>query len=689
MWRSITALLLLVSISCFTLANTDDPAGWEKVFPKATSIGEKESSPPVWPVYQAFDKIGYVFHSLDYITIPAFSGEPVDMLVGLDLNGKFTGVELIEHREPIFLHGLGEKPLLEFISQYEGLGIRDNVKVGSGHSDTGTYIDGITKATVSVVVINQSIVLSALAVARQKLAGFEAPAEVEINQDVFENLSLDELNKNEYIKPLQLSESEVQQQLADYSQKICTDCENAIDLEFGYLNVPTIGRQILSESDYQRLLEKLEPNEHAIYIASRGDYSFIDDDFVPASVPDRVIIQQGGFPIEIRDLNFFDVSDPLTDHLQSFDHVKVFRIKPQTGFNPSSFWELFLNVSAGSEILYTVQNHQFGQNYQLPEKFFIKKEIVDAVAQDQPVWVSLWQSKKFQIGIIGLALVALTIIFINQHKLVKKPKRFHQLRWAYLAFTLVYIGWYAQGQLSVVNIYPIIQSFFTGFRIETYLNDPVLFILWSYVFVSLFIVGRGLFCGWLCPFGALQEMAGWLAKKLNIKQIKIKEPVHEKLAWVKYAILIGLVAVSLYSVETAEVWSEVEPFKTSITLHFIRSWPFVVYSVILLGLGLFIHKFYCRYVCPLGAGLAILGWFHKVEWLTRRQECGSPCALCYHKCEIKAIKTTGKVDYNECIQCLECIVYYDNDDLCPPQIAKSKKAKKQSDKIIPSLAVEV
>jgi len=51
--------------------------------------------------------------------------------------------------------------------------------------------------------------------------------------------------------------------------------------------------------------------------------------------------------------------------------------------------------------------------------------------------------------------------------------------------------------------------------------------------------------------------------------------------------------------------SEVEPFKTSIVLKFAREWPFVVYALTLLAAGRFVERFFCRYLCPLGAALAI------------------------------------------------------------------------------------
>ncbi len=64
-------------------------------------------------------------------------------------------------------------------------------------------------------------------------------------------------------------------------------------------------------------------------------------------------------------------------------------------------------------------------------------------------------------------------------------------------------------------------------------------------------------------------------------------------------IFLGLFGVSLMSVEQAEHLAEIEPFKTAIILKFIRAWPFVAYAGALLVAGLFVERFYCRYLCPL------------------------------------------------------------------------------------------
>ncbi|MGB1702904.1 MAG: 4Fe-4S binding protein, partial [Cycloclasticus sp.] len=131
-----------------------------------------------------------------------------------------------------------------------------------------------------------------------------------------------------------------------------------------------------------------------------------------------------------------------------------------------------------------------------------------------------------------------------------------------------------------------------------------------------------------------------------------------------------------YDLALAQTLSEIEPFKTTITLGFDREWYFVVFAVSLLTIGLFVHKFYCRYVCPLGAGLAILGRFHLFKWLDRRKDCGKPCQVCHVRCDIKAIKKTGQIDYSECIQCLECLVIYNDQQQCAPVMLKNKRAFK-------------
>lgn len=674
----ILSLFWVVSTFSFALS-TKSPNDWQKVFPHATSIGNKQSSPPVWPVYQEDNIIGYLFHSIDVVALPAFSGKPVDMLIGIDLEGKLTGVKVIDHQEPIFLHGLGEQPLFNFVKQYAGLSIRDNIKVGKASNSAHVVIDGITKATISVVVINETILLSSLNIARKILDGFVTKDIAKISKN-YQPVDFQTLLSEGYMANLELSEAQLVKAFDDneITKKLNLSNERSlssvVDLRFAYLNPPMIGKNLLGD-DYERLMEQLKDGDHAIGVWSYGSYHHVNEDFIPASIPERLSISQNDVPIEIRDLNFYDFYEDKTDNYRGAKTFNIFRIKSQSGFDPGSPWTMSLTVGYGNNPWLEQISVVFPKDYQLLSSLYSYPE-ADNKKESRPLWLELWHKRAGEIFILTLSLVILTCLFIFQHQLSRRFRLFHRVRWFFLFYTLIFIGWYAQGQLSVVNIFPILHSLFNGFEIQTYLMDPIIFILWAYVFVSLFLIGRGLFCGWLCPFGALQEMVGWLAKKWRIRQLKIAYPLHKKLQLIKYGVLVLLLALSLYANVMAEVMAEIEPFKTTFTLMFVRTWPFVMYALVLLGAGLYINKFYCRYVCPLGAGLSLLGRFHPIKWLSRRKECGSPCTLCHHKCDIKAILPSGAIDYNECVQCFECIAYYNNDSLCPPKKQANKQLKK-------------
>ncbi|MDU6244541.1 MAG: 4Fe-4S binding protein, partial [Bradyrhizobium sp.] len=205
---------------------------------------------------------------------------------------------------------------------------------------------------------------------------------------------------------------------------------------------------------------------------------------------------------------------------------------------------------------------------------------------------------------------------------------------------------------------------------------PLIFILWAATAAGLLFWGRGPFCGWLCPFGALQELTNTAAKWLKVPQITVPWGLHERLWPIKYIIFLGLFGLSLYSVALAEQFAEVEPFKTAILLKFARSWPFVLYAAALLGIGLFIERFFCRYLCPLGAALAIPGRIRTFEWLRRWKECGSPCQRCAKECPVQSIHPEGHINVNECIYCMHCQELYYDDQRCPHMIQVRLKREK-------------
>lgn len=689
-------ILLSLLLCCFAATpvraelSDDTRQVIQELFPSATVIEDQLADFPVYPVYQLQELLGYAYLSTDFSKLPGFAGKPITMMVGLDTQGRFTGVRVLHHHEPVFLHGLGEESLYEFVDQYEGRALTEQIVVSSsgrsGRTSSGNvvYFDGVSKATVSVLIINDSVLSSALQVARNKLEGFAQAAPTRARDDIYEPLTWAQLLERGYVTRIEVTADEVERQLgrplSDYPGNLDPDHgESFSELYLAYMNSPMVGRNLLGDERYRAFRERLGDNGKVMLVMSRGSYPHVGPDFVPGSTPDRFGLSQNQLSIEMRDLNWLEPGQRFAaEGVPDMTTINLFRVGGNAGFNPGAESTLTLNAVLP-------RNHLISDTARLelpvafPEELFETVDIAAGPEQTrEPMWVGLWKERWWQITLLVLSLTVLTIFFARQKTLTRHPKLVHRFRWGFLFFTLFFIGFYAQGQLSVVNIYTLLLAIKDGFSLNMFLLDPVIFILWTYTFVTLFIWGRGLFCGWLCPFGVLQEMASWLGQKLRFRQIKVPERWHRKLILIKYPVLLAIVIASFYSLTLAEQLSEVEPFKTSITLFFVRYWPFVVYAVALLAVGMFIHKFYCRYLCPLGAGLAVLGKFRIFSWLERVDRCGQPCQHCKNACGINAIRKDGRIDYDECIQCLECVVILRDQNQCVDAIVRNKQQQKQA-----------
>ncbi|MGN6389257.1 MAG: 4Fe-4S binding protein [Burkholderiaceae bacterium] len=657
-----------------------------KRFPAPYMVGEKDKSLPVWPIFKqdmtSTDLVAYVFESIDFAPIPGFSGVPLNLLVALDPKGTFLDVQVLSHHEPVFLEGLGPEPLMRFVSQYKSLSLKQNIKIVTGENGpkkegANVYIDGVSKATASVRIINQSVLSAALKVARKKLGfaeGRDPDLIAHVKTDLFEPHSVAELERLGLYKRVVMRNREAEQAFAG-SDGAGLDPEAAahpydpfIDLSVALVSVPTVGRNLLGEAGWKKLQGRLDPGDHAILVVSRGRYGLVGDDFVRGSVPERLALKQGELPIEMRDLDL-DVKPAVADGLGR-DGFKIFRVISQSGLDPAQPLEFFLHITRSKGIVYPeriVRDFKFALT--LPEKYYV------AAAPDNKTWVAIWKQRQGEIAVLVAALGVLAAGLAMQKRLTADDRRFAWFRRAYLLFTVLFIGYEAQGQLSIVNITGILQALHEHRSLEFFLFDPMTVTLWAFVLVSLVVWGRGTFCGWLCPFGALQEGVGKLAQALNVPQWKIRTKTDARLKWIKYVVLAAIVGSAFVSSALTDKLVEVEPFKTAITLNFVRSWPFVLYAVGLLALSAFVYKGFCRYLCPFGAGLAVLGRFRVFDWLPRRKECGKPCQTCRHRCDYEAIRPDGTIRYHDCFQCMDCVVIYESDDKCAPLILEKKRAR--------------
>ena len=674
---------------------------WKTLFPSANRIDDFAGTPPAAAIYRNDTVIGYLLRTKQIAPIPAYSGKPMDMLVGIDLEGNIVGIKVIEHHEPILLVGIPESKLDDFVTQYVGKRVDDRIKVGAGVQPGYVNVDAITGATVTVMVMNEAILRAAREVAISK--GIIADTRVtarppaRVRSEYFVETNWKELTGNGAIRRLLITRGDVD---AAFKGTAAEDIDRAgvdetdepfVDLYYAYLNAPTIGRNLLGEVQYNWLMAELKPGEHAIALMANGIYSFKGSGYVRGGIFDRILVRQAQREISFHDLDYHRLSDVYAEGMPRFSELGIFIIREPHHFDPGSSWELELLVKRQTGPLESVFS-SFTTTYQIPEAYVELAELPpEVIPIEEPIWRAVWRERVFQIVVLAIGLVVLTTIMALQDWLVRYPRLLVYLRDGFLVYTVFFIGWYLLGQLSVVNVFTFTSSLMREFKWDTFLIDPTMFILWAFVAASLLLWGRGVYCGWLCPFGAIQQLVNDLARKFKVPQYQLPQIIHDRLWGIKYLILLALFGVSLESLATAEKYAEIEPFKTAITLRFDREWPFVLYAIGLIIISLFNSKFYCKYICPLGAALAVPAKLCLVNWLRRRKECGRPCQICAEECEIQAISDKGEIQINECHYCMDCQITYWNDYKCPPLVERRKRHERatQRTKLAPEIAEEI
>jgi len=661
----------------------------KEIFPQATKISEKTGTPLVWTIFKDEDILGYAFETNDLAKIPAYSGEPVNMLVAIDPQGVYLAAKVLEHHEPIILAGIPETKLFEFADQYQGLSVKDRLKVGGNNKEGVIHIDGLSGATVTVMVMNVAIVKAATQVARS-LGIIKASQDIiqpmsTIYTDVFETSDWQTLVGDGSIRKLSLTRKMIDEAFVGTEVEHIDEAKAEqkadifAEIYFAQANIPSVGRNLLGDAEYQWLMGTLKPDEHAVILLGNG-YSYKGSGYVRGGIFDRIQILQNDEAFAFRDLDYYRVTDIYSEGAPRFKEMSLFIVRPQHEFNPGVDWQLELLVRrqlGAIDSLFT----SFKGDYHTLDKYVDRPPLIYPVPE-LTLAQEVWQEKNVEVIILAILMAVLLITLFFQDIIVRHPKFMHNFRHGYLVITVVFIGWVWGGQLSVVNVFTFLQAFMSDFSWDLFLLDPVIFMLWGAAAVTMLLWGRAVYCGWLCPFGALQELINVFARYIKIPQFELPWAVHERLWAIKYLILLALFGLSMESLATAEQFAEVEPFKTTFLLKFDREWPFVLYAVALLVINVFNRKFFCRYLCPLGAALSTSNSVRLFSWLRRRPECGQPCKTCAKECEIQAINPDGEINMRECHYCLDCQVTYFHDEKCPPlKKIKYKKRKLKKDEI--------
>ena len=678
------------------------------VIPGGATFGTAEGEPPLVPVLDAGgERLGWAYLNTDFTTSIGYSGKPIRLVVGIDEDGKVRGLKLVEHHEPIVLVGIPEARIMTALN--------DLIDQDLGAVAAGTakppQVDIVSGATVTVLVMGDGVVRSAVKLIRSgRLSGATsakaAPAAAKraLDPSKTEVRDWQSLMGDGSVRSLLLTVGEVSQAFQDAGEpaaaghpESASPEDRFIEFYIAPVSVAGIGRSLLGDTAYERLAAKLAPDQAALLIAGDGAYSFKGSAYVRGGIFDRVELIQDGQGIRFRDRNHTRLNGIAAAGAPRLREVGLFVVPDDFPFDVTEPFDVQLLVQRGTEGRDKTAI-PFDLDYDIPEAYLLPAPLAPPVAAPAPapagladedagppLWVSLWQMKQVAIGVTVAALLVLTAIFFFQNQLTRRPRLLKTVRLGYLAFTLIWLGWIANTQLSVVNVLTFFNALVSGFSWEFFLSAPLVFIMWAAVAAGLLFWGRGPFCGWLCPFGALQEFASLAAKKLRVPQITVPWALHERLWPIKYMIFLGLFGLSLYSLARAEVLAEVEPFKTAIILKFNRELVFIAIALLWLLPGLFIERFFCRYVCPLGAALAIPGRLRMFEWLKRWPECGSPCLRCANECPVQAIHPEGQINVNECIYCMHCQELYHSDTRCPHMIQVRVRREKAAQMSVPKL----
>jgi polyferredoxin len=240
------------------------------------------------------------------------------------------------------------------------------------------------------------------------------------------------------------------------------------------------------------------------------------------------------------------------------------------------------------------------------------------------------------------------------------------VRLGFLLFVLVWLGWIAGAQLSIINL----MHYVTARCERTNLLEPLILIIAAYTLASLiFDWARRSFCGWLCPFGALQELLAQASRALRLPQWDAVLANGSGSALRQIHRRRRAADPRFISIETAESAAEIEPFKTAITAKFCARLAVLLYASLLLAVGLFTERAYCRFLCPLGGVLAALRPLSPARPAAPPRRMRQPVPAVRGRMPGRAIAKSGKIVTAECFQCLDCQVEYFDDQRCPPLVA--------------------
>jgi NosR/NirI family nitrous oxide reductase transcriptional regulator len=642
-----TALLSSQSLAQTPFSMIVQPEWLQEVLPQAESFSDKE--PGEAPVYRGFrtnpdngeqELVGFVFLTDDYPPERVGYAAPIDMLVGMNLEGIVTNMKVLDYYES-YLYSRGDFiNNTRFLSQFRNKPISDEFRLNRD-------VDGLSSATQTSVAMARGVGETARRVARAYL-GYGEGTEAEQNSTanaraLLEQLSWDDMLAQGIIAQLDSLNAE----------------GNPLTLSFTYMGRQALGEHFIGANAFNAT------ESDAAFRAGGGEIMLIMPSGPGAGTTYRqfpMSVQQDDLVRRVAGNRFSNAGNATEGAIVGHAPYAV-AIAMHPDFDITRPFTMIYHTPGGRgdvRVDYTVQGVGLTlarNELVLSEEDLLQARLADAgfftrLRLDPPWGLTPWIDVALLLGIFALVMGA----FLSKNS---------PTRWVALTATLFYLGFYKSGFLSVSHITSIIKQ---GPLVIS--NNLTTLMIVGFTLITTLIWGR-IFCSSMCPFGAVQDFIARFSPK-NWR-LKVPQRIHDQALYIKYGIL-GLIVVTAMVNANLSIFQYFEPFGTL----FFFSPSLVLWSILIVILAacFVVERFYCRYVCPLGAALGIVSLLSPLR-IKRVPQC-SMCKVCEHACPTGAIRG-ATIDFKECVRCDVCEIKLINlAGTCrhtPEEIERRRKAK--------------
>ncbi|MBC7157626.1 MAG: regulatory protein NosR, partial [Rhodobacteraceae bacterium] len=427
------------------------------------------------PLLRGGETIGYAFLNSDIVGATGYSGRPIHILAAISPEAVLMGATMLQQSEPLLQGGSRLRDVRELVASYAGRDLKPEAVAG-GSGRERPHVSGVS---VSVRVVEGSLVRAGLRVAfTLGLGGLEMPERPEgtypvVNPEAEAPAGWEALLEAGIVRRLELTNATVDRAFAqpgqhpkavDHPTRGAPE-DHFLDLYVTAVSVPGIAAQVLRPAEADTLQRLLEEGGHAILIAARGDYSWRGQAYRYDGVFNRVELVQGDKTIRFSLRDQSPLVRISAEGAPLLTENSILAIPAFAGFDPTAPWQLQVLVQRNigaierAYLTYTI-------DYALPDSFitppWVTPEMLAAQARAEEraaqvaMRADIWRAKKVEVAGLVTMLAVLTAAFFFQGFLTRSARVTFWFRIAFLSTTLVFLGWYANAQLSVVNLMTLV-----------------------------------------------------------------------------------------------------------------------------------------------------------------------------------------------------------------------------------------